>query len=297
MKNTLLIGCLLIMAAGSALSQPKGLKIKNEKGETKLLGQTTVEQLKKEPFQQWFKPNYKVYNPADDLIAKLSVLKDGFDSVTLFMGTWCKDSRREVPRFYKLLDELKFDRRKIKLVTVDRTFQNYKQSPGREEVGQNIHRVPTFIFHKNAEEIGRIVESPKESLEKDMLAILKNEDYVPNYQVVQALEDLFETHEPASLLKMKDSLALLYKDKVMNRYELNTYGLVLFSSFQMAEARVVYEINRLIFPGDALPHVSIARFELVLGNKQLALDRLEKALVTVPGNPEIQDFIASIKGE
>lgn len=37
-----------------------------------------------------------------------------------------------------------------------------------------IERVPTFIFYKNESEIGRIIETPVETLEKDILNILKN---------------------------------------------------------------------------------------------------------------------------
>jgi len=37
----------------------------------------------------------------------------------------------------------------------------------------DIHFVPTIIFYMNDEEVGRIVEMPYESLEKDMLEIVK----------------------------------------------------------------------------------------------------------------------------
>jgi hypothetical protein len=35
----------------------------------------------------------------------------------------------------------------------------------------NIERVPTFIFKRGGEEIGRIIETPDESLEADMLKL------------------------------------------------------------------------------------------------------------------------------
>jgi hypothetical protein len=35
----------------------------------------------------------------------------------------------------------------------------------------NISRVPTFIFHRNEIEIGRITETPIETLEEDFLKI------------------------------------------------------------------------------------------------------------------------------
>jgi len=37
----------------------------------------------------------------------------------------------------------------------------------------DIKRVPTFIIYENGEEIGRIIETPKKSLEKDLEKIVK----------------------------------------------------------------------------------------------------------------------------
>ena len=89
------------------------------------------------------------------------------------MGTWCGDSRREVPQFYKILDLCEFNYKNLEMITVDRT----KKSPGNEQEGLEVTHVPTFIFYKNGKEINRYVEFARYSLEKDMLAILKNEGY------------------------------------------------------------------------------------------------------------------------
>ncbi len=56
-----------------------------------------------------------------------------------------------------------------------------KKSGRNIEVGKNVHHVPTFIFLKNGTEIGRIVESPIESLEEDMFNILIGSPSTPNY--------------------------------------------------------------------------------------------------------------------
>ena len=37
----------------------------------------------------------------------------------------------------------------------------------------NIERVPTFIIYRGEKEIGRIVETPKKSLERDLWNIVK----------------------------------------------------------------------------------------------------------------------------
>ena len=49
---------------------------------------------------------------------------------------------------------------------------HYKESPQHEEKGWDIEFVPTIIFLRNGKELGRIVESPEQSLEKDMRKIL-----------------------------------------------------------------------------------------------------------------------------
>jgi hypothetical protein len=41
--------------------------------------------------------------------------------------------------------------------------------------------VPTIIVEQKGAEIGRIIEFPVTSLEKDLLTILRKEKYQPNY--------------------------------------------------------------------------------------------------------------------
>ena len=84
------------------------------------------------------------------------------------MGTWCSDSRREVPRFYKILDSLNFPSAKVKLIMVDRK----KEAAGIDISPFNIELVPTMIFYNDGLEDGRIIETPKETLEKDLEEIL-----------------------------------------------------------------------------------------------------------------------------
>ena len=50
-----------------------------------------------------------------------------------------------------------------------------KSSSGTEIQSLNIELVPTFIFYKNENEIGRIIETPEISIESDMLKILRGD--------------------------------------------------------------------------------------------------------------------------
>ena len=89
-------------------------------------------------------------------------------STLVFLGTWCSDSQREVPRFLKAADEAGIPPESIKLYALDRT----KKSDDGLTEQYRIERVPTFIFLKNGEEIGRIIEVPQVNVEADMVMIL-----------------------------------------------------------------------------------------------------------------------------
>ena len=93
------------------------------------------------------------------------------------MGTWCGDSKREIPRFYKVLKAAKFNVSNLEMIAVNRG----KKTPDNLQKGLNIFRVPTFIFYKNGKEIGRYVEYPRVSLEKDILAIVTGKTYKHSY--------------------------------------------------------------------------------------------------------------------
>ncbi len=121
-------------------------------------------------FAWWFDSGYKFYRPDTNAIAQIKEVSNDY-RITIVMGTWCSDSRREVPRFYKLIDELNFPEEKIKLINVDRN----KIGIDNNVDSLNIELVPTFIIYSKDEEIGRIIETPKASLEKDLAKILSTD--------------------------------------------------------------------------------------------------------------------------
>lgn len=100
---------------------------------------------------------------ADQIIPLVEDIK-----IKIVGGVWCDDSREQIPRFYKILDYLTFPEDNVELILVDRN----KVGLAGEVDGLGIDFVPTFIFYKNNNELGRIIETPYESLELDMLSIL-----------------------------------------------------------------------------------------------------------------------------
>ncbi len=145
----------------------------NHEGEKILVGKANREGLQQEPYGEWFEAGYQSYGVDTEALAGLDKALERVD-IMLFMGTWCSDSQRDVPHFYKILDHLDYDMDKLTVVALSNHPDNYKESPQHEEEGMRIDYVPTIIFFRNGEEIGRIVEYPQESLEKDMREILNN---------------------------------------------------------------------------------------------------------------------------
>ena len=153
---------------------------KDARGNEMLLGKCTRDAFLRHPFADWFKPNYDSYLVDSFTCNFIRPLLAG-KSITIFMGTWCGDSRREVPRVLKMLDCCGFPTNQLTLIMVSNTDSMYKKTPLHEEAGKNIVRVPTIIVEQKGAEIGRIIEFPVTSLEKDLLTILRKEKYQPNY--------------------------------------------------------------------------------------------------------------------
>jgi thiol-disulfide isomerase/thioredoxin len=120
------------------------------------------------PHSEWYLRAYDAYQPDLEVLGKLSKINKDHLSIKIVMGTWCPDSRREVPRFIKILDLWGFPIENVTFIGVDNT----KIAPVGDYEELKIERVPTFIILENKVEKGRIIENPVTSLEQDMLNIL-----------------------------------------------------------------------------------------------------------------------------
>lgn len=119
------------------------------------------------PEHHQFKEAYDTVQVESRFVEMIKQVDDGVSTI-VFLGTWCSDSRREVPRFLKTVDLAGIPPESIRLYALDRSK---KSADGFTDKYQ-IERVPTFIFLKNGEEVGRIVETPRTSIEGDMLMIM-----------------------------------------------------------------------------------------------------------------------------
>jgi len=135
---------------------------------TWLLGYFNINRFNQQPHSDWFLKGKEEYNYDQETVNKLKNISNSGITIKIVLGTWCPDSRREVPRFMKILDAIDFPGDKLQFIGVD----NMKISPIENYDALDIQRVPTFIFYRNNIESGRIIENPVTSLEQDMLDIL-----------------------------------------------------------------------------------------------------------------------------
>ncbi len=291
MKTFICLSTTLILSVMTLSAQSFNHEIKTEGSSPMLLGKINNQGLTQTPYNEWFLKNYKEYIPKQSSIDSLTTQLPSY-TITLFMGTWCGDSKREVPRMYKILEESNFPLDRLTVVAVDRSREAYKQSPGGEHEGLNIHRVPTLIFYKDGKEVNRIVESPRKTLEEDMLAIL-SKNYTPKYSSVMLIDDILTKKGTSYIAKNTKKLVKQFKDQTQNLYELNTYASVLFYANKKEEAITVLDFNTALFPKEAKTYVSLANTYLYLEDTANAIKYYQKSL-EFEDNKEIQNKIKEL---
>jgi len=179
--------CVFVLIFSSCKAQELNAEFTPEGKQAYLIGKIDKSGFEDEKYNSWFSNNYENYKPDAEVIETLKLKLKDYD-IKLFMGTWCGDSKREVPKFFKILEAADYPMKQLMAVAVSREKGMYKESPQHEEAGLNIVRVPTFIFFKDGKEVNRIIERPIETLEKDILKIITNNDYKSNYFGVKKKE-------------------------------------------------------------------------------------------------------------
>ena len=124
-------------------------------------------ELQKGEFGSYFFEEYRNYQPDRDLLENIKNKIFNY-SITIVLGTWCYDSQQQVPRFIKILDLIDYNTNYLEIICVDK-----EKKAGDIDISTlNIERVPTFIYYKDDIEVGRIIETPSNSLVIDTYNIL-----------------------------------------------------------------------------------------------------------------------------
>lgn len=141
-----------------------------------LLGQVTKKDIERE-LPGW-SAEYDTYEPDTALVSRLASGLEG-KKITCVFGTWCGDSKREVPRLWKILDEAGFPAADATWLAVGSARFTMETPIPREALDwsqavrrwYNVEAVATIIVYEDGKEMGRIVETPETSLETDLLKI------------------------------------------------------------------------------------------------------------------------------
>jgi hypothetical protein len=159
------LACIVSLATSCATSSTVPAAPAKPEEHPVIVGETTREQIEAAP--EWAVAEAES-RPDSEASKALGSVPPGAE-VTVFLGTWCSDSRREVPRFWKALDlagaDVPFA---IHYIGVDRQ----KKEPSAPVTNNDIRYVPTFIVYREGREVGRIVEESPNGIEKDLLALL-----------------------------------------------------------------------------------------------------------------------------
>ena len=140
-------------------------------------GEFSRNQLENSTHSSWFIENYNAHPLNETLVSQIDSLIDDIE-IKIYMGTWCEDSQREVPGFFKIIDALKANDQVQPIVGLNEDKVSHNGSA--EQAG--VTNVPTFILSKDGQEINRIVEFPVISLEQDILDILQDKGYKHAYE-------------------------------------------------------------------------------------------------------------------
>jgi len=103
---------------------------------------------------------YAAYEPDPEAVGRLAASGVRLRLVAV-LGTWCSDSRREIPRLLKVLDALPAGRAAVRLWAVDRTLTVADPAfPVDVLPGRRVERVPTVVVRDaDGIELGRVVET------------------------------------------------------------------------------------------------------------------------------------------
>ena len=116
MRNFFLTS-LIILLTGCGSKQQNPLPtnpVKTNSGEMILLGKINKANLQVSNHISWFNQDYHSISIDPKWIENMKPYLKGL-RIKVFMGTWCEDSQREIPQFFKLLKALEFDEKYVEM--------------------------------------------------------------------------------------------------------------------------------------------------------------------------------------
>jgi hypothetical protein len=261
-------------------------------GNAMLWGEYAPSALQQSPYNTWFSTQYGNYKPDTAVLKSMDMQKMKMD---IFLGTWCGDSKREVPRMLKALEATDMPKENIRLLMVSNRDSVYKQTPGNESADAGIFRVPTFVIYGNdGHEAGRIIESPVATLEKDMVAIVQGNAYTPGYDKMNRLMQFcLSAKYPVFKKKITEAVSKV-KDSSFGSHVLNNMAMVLMGCGKLKKAGRLLNINEALFPADLGVLITKAKYFRKCGKKVETAAFCRKILLREPENASAKEILLSV---
>lgn len=259
-----------------------------------LVGKIVRADMKKAPFGEWHDRQYSGYQPTKELVEKLKAPLATV-SIEAYFGTWCGDSRRQIPRLLRLLDAAGFDETRLAMTGLSDRSMEFKKAPGNPEAKRLIHRTPTIVLLRAGVEIGRIVETPKTSLEADLLAILEGRGPTPKYGAEAWIHQLFSERTASEVEKALESAApeVLKRSNPDSLSHYAEYDLL--RNGRALEAKAVLDLHLGLNPRSVVGHLLLSDALVSLGRTAEALAAAERALAIEPSNTRAQRAAAKLR--
>jgi thiol-disulfide isomerase/thioredoxin len=117
-----------------------------------------------------FKENAATYRPDPEAVRAIAAISIP-TSIIAFLGTWCFDSKTEIPALMKTLAAAHNHKLSLELHAVDRAMEDGGTIADRF----GIESVPTVIIMQNGKEVGRVKGLARDSMEMEIQRMLAAE--------------------------------------------------------------------------------------------------------------------------
>jgi thiol-disulfide isomerase/thioredoxin len=137
-----------------------------------ITGKTNLEKLSQHTeFWSEYLIHYASYNIDKEKVAEISAgLNSREIHIVAVLGTWCGDTKEQLPVLQKILDNLSDNN-----ISIDYIGVNRDKLAGETDISSlGIIFVPTFIIYENNKELGRIVEVPEGTMEEHIYKVINN---------------------------------------------------------------------------------------------------------------------------
>jgi thiol-disulfide isomerase/thioredoxin len=169
-RKILLTSLLLASMVSLAAAQQNYKTTHDDAGNKVLIGPINEKILANDSAFMWFFTGVNRYHPDTAWTKYISFYRDSFD-VVAFIGTWCPDSKRLLPEFYRVMMASSYPLNRIRLYGLDHQLHGL----GDAATEYDIDKTPTFVFVHDGQVIGKIQDKIYRSMEADIVSILQRQ--------------------------------------------------------------------------------------------------------------------------